>query len=207
MKHIVILMKSQEYMISLKGREIMDRKTFIKQLRFELKKKRKLDVEEVIYYYDELIQDAVETGELESDVVDRLGDIKSIVKQVSADESFITKVKETNLNSLKNVLSTSVKIISAVVFAFLVFIAIITGGSIMVSGVGVIISALIAVATAAEELAEYLILFGTVIIGIGMILLGLALIKNFIIISNNLKFTIIRKTKNLLYKKEGNENE
>jgi uncharacterized membrane protein len=194
-------------MISLKGRKIMDRKTFIKQLRFELKKKRKLDVEEVIYYYDELIQDAVETGEIENEVVDRLGDIKSIVRQVSADESFITKVKETNLNSLKNVLSTSVKIISAVVFAFLVFIAIITGGSIMVSGVGVIISALIAVATAAEELAEYLILFGTVIIGIGMILLGLALIKNFIIISNNLKFTIIRKTKNLLNKKEGNENE
>jgi uncharacterized membrane protein len=207
MKHIVILTKSQEYMISLKGRKIMDRKTFIKQLRFELKKKRKLDVEEVIYYYDELIQDAVETGEIENEVVDRLGDIKSIVRQVSADESFITKVKETNLNSLKNVLSTSVKIISAVVFAFLVFIAIITGGSIMVSGVGVIISALIAVATAAEELAEYLILFGTVIIGIGMILLGLALIKNFIIISNNLKFTIIRKTKNLLNKKEGNENE
>lgn len=185
----------------------MDRKTFIRELKLELKKKRKLDVEEVIYYYDELIQDAVETGELETDVINRLGDIKEIAKQVSADQTFIAKVKETNLNSLKNVLSNSVKIISTLIYAFLVFIAVVTGGSIIVSGVGVIASSLVVVAVEAQELGEYILLFGGVLFGIGFIMLGLGFIKVFISLSNNLKFTIIRKTKNLLYKKEGNENE
>ncbi len=185
----------------------MDRKTFIRELRLELKKKRKLDVEEVIYYYDELIQDAVETGEMEIEVINRLGDIKDIAKQVTADQTFIAKVKETNLNSLKNVLSTSVKIISSMVYIFLIFIAVVTGGSIIVSGIGIIGSSLVAVAIDAQEFSEYVLLFGGVLFGIGFIMLGIGFIRIFISLSNNLKFTIIRNTKKLLYKKDGNENE
>jgi uncharacterized membrane protein len=185
----------------------MERKEFLKALRSELKKQKKLNSEEIIFYYDELIQDAVDNGEIEADFISKLGLINDIVKQIGKDGSFLTRVKESNRNSLQNILNSSVKFISTIIYVFLVFLIAVVGGSILISGGAIIIQSIVQSIFEVNETSGYLILIGMTLIGIGLIILGIELIRQFIKFSSNLRYTIIRKTKSLLDKKEGNKNE
>lgn len=58
----------------------MTKKEFLKQLRLSLK--NEADKEEIINYYDELIDEATLNGEIESQFIDRLGPIDDIIKQM-----------------------------------------------------------------------------------------------------------------------------
>ena len=177
----------------------MERKEFLKALRSELKKQKKLNSEEIIFYYDELIQDAVDNGEIEADFIYKLGPINDIVKQIGKDGSFLTRVKESNRNSLQNILNSSVKFISTIIYVFLVFLIAVVGGSILISGGAIIIQSIVQSIFEVNETSGYLILIGMTLIGIGLIILGIELIRQFIKFSSNLRYTIIRKTKNEIF--------
>jgi uncharacterized membrane protein len=185
----------------------MKKDEFLRTLKIELKKRKHSNTEEILYYYDEIIQDAVDAGDLEQDVVARLGSINEIVKQVTTDETFISKVKEINRNSLNNILSGSVKLLSNFIYIIFVFTITVAGGSIMLAGGGIIIQTAITAIVEVNSPIDYLISFGLGLIGFGLILIGLEIIKQFISFSNNLRYTIIRKTKLFFEKKEGDSHE
>ena len=62
----------------------MRKKTFLKELRNRLEKNKCKDVDDVIQYYDELIEDTIDrTNRSEDDVVYDLGPISEIVARVT----------------------------------------------------------------------------------------------------------------------------
>lgn len=185
----------------------MNRKEFLKTLRQELKIQRKYNIEEVLFYYDELIQDAVDNGEIERDFIIRLGNIKDIANQVENNASFIDKIKATNRDTVNNILNGSVKILSTIIYISLVFTIAVVGGAILISGGAIILQSLFQALLEPQNTNGYLILLGMSIMGIGFIILGIGMIKQFIKFSSNFRFTIIRKTKSLLDKKGENNNE
>jgi uncharacterized membrane protein len=178
----------------------MDKRTFLRNLREELKRKKIKDIETVIYYYDELIEN-------EEDFINKLGDPSQIVQQFKSDEKFIDRIKEVNLNSIRGLVGTSVQIISSIIHIFIIFVISVTGGSIVVAGGGIIIQSLAYLITESRSIPEILAITGVLMVGSGLVLLGINMVKVVIDLSNNLKLKIIRKTKDYLKKKEGYENE
>jgi uncharacterized membrane protein len=90
----------------------MNKKTFLNQLKKELKYYKKIDTEEIIYYYDEMIQDAIDAGENEVIFIKNLGSLEEIISNVVNDGEFMMEVKTSNSQSLTNILSGTVRIIS-----------------------------------------------------------------------------------------------
>ncbi|MGD9761377.1 MAG: DUF1700 domain-containing protein, partial [Candidatus Izemoplasmatales bacterium] len=78
----------------------MKRKEFLNELKQELKFYTKIDSEEIIYYYDEMIQDAIDEGKNEENFINSLGSLNDIVKGIVGDDQFIKEIKHSNNNSL-----------------------------------------------------------------------------------------------------------
>ena len=49
---------------------------------------------DITRYYDELIQDAIDNGENESDFIDRLVSIETIVRTMQKDKNFVKIIKK-----------------------------------------------------------------------------------------------------------------
>lgn len=185
----------------------MNRKTFINELRKELKFYRKINTEEIIYYYDEMIQDAIDSGEDEYSFIKNLGSIDSIIANIVKDEDFIKDVKIANDNSLGKIFSGTVKIISLVIYYFSLFILTVIFASIFISGIAIVIQALVYLIVDEIGTNDLWVLIGMMLIGLGITTIGLGLIKNIYRQNNSLRLFIIRKTKQIYHKKGENRNE
>lgn len=99
----------------------MDKKGFLKELKVALK--GDIDAAEVITYYNELIDEAVLNGELESDVVKRLGSVSDIVSIMGK------RPDENKVSTNKNKPLTKVffKIIGLIAYMILVFMLVSIG--------------------------------------------------------------------------------
>lgn len=72
----------------------MNKKEFLKELRKKLNDEKYDDVDGIIDYYDELIEDRIErTNEIEKEVIQELGSIDEIVKKVCGGKSSGGKIK------------------------------------------------------------------------------------------------------------------
>ncbi len=60
----------------------MKKKDFIRELKFKIRKLDKKEVEDIISYYSELIDDRIEQGENEEDIILSLGSIDLIAKNI-----------------------------------------------------------------------------------------------------------------------------
>jgi uncharacterized membrane protein len=182
----------------------MNRKEFLSELKKQLKVYKKIDSEEIIYYYDEMIQDAVDAGHIERQFIAELGNIEEIVRNITGDESFIYKVKKANENSLVSLIGSAVKIISLIVYYFALFIIAIVCFSLFAAGIGTLFQAIIYFAFDSTLPSDTWILLGLVIIAIGLLLVSFSIIKKIFEASREIKLYIIRKTK-YLFKKKGGE--
>jgi uncharacterized membrane protein len=63
----------------------MNKKEFLDELKSSLKQFNDKEIEGVINYYDEMINDKMESGENEELIIESLGSIKNIKAQISAD--------------------------------------------------------------------------------------------------------------------------
>ncbi|MGE4571335.1 MAG: DUF1700 domain-containing protein [Candidatus Izemoplasmatales bacterium] len=180
----------------------MKRKEFINQLRKELKYYKKIDSEEIIYYYDEMIQDAVDEGQDESLFIKNLGSIDQIIKNMIKDENFIEKVKSSNDNSLSTLLNGSIKVISLIFYYLALFILVIISISISISGFALIFQVLVYLIIDSLSTMDQIVLIGAILIGIGLAIIGIGICKNLLKTSKNIKLFFIRKTKSILRKRE-----
>lgn len=179
----------------------MKRKQFLSLLKRELNKRRDIEAEEIIFYYDELIQDAIDNGEDEEVFIINLGDVKDIIRRIEDDEEFVKEVKVSNHNVLNNAISLTVKIIGYIIIGSISFGIAIAGISIFASGLGVAAGALFRMLTVDRnsiDLYGYLAVLGIALVGISLITFSVALVKWHFSRFNAALFSIIRKTNKLL---------
>jgi uncharacterized membrane protein len=135
---------------------------------------------EILGYYEELIQDAIEGGADEEEFIDKLGSIDKIIRTVKKDSDFVENVKQKKNFQLKSVIDDSVRIIGHLIFFFVIFIigtvafSIVTGGASLafyglVEGLQAIVSALGAMQIAMQ--------FGLMLIGLGLVITGVAIFQ------------------------------
>lgn len=105
----------------------MNKTEFLRKLSIELDFLKKEEREDIIKYYDEMIQDAVEGGQTEEAFIESLGGIDKIVASIRADSGFVQKVRSKLSPEAKEAISITAKVIGYIVFVI---------GAIMVIGMG-----------------------------------------------------------------------
>ncbi|XFA99544.1 DUF1700 domain-containing protein [Candidatus Izemoplasma sp. B36] len=180
----------------------MKRRQFLRELKEELKKRTDIETEEVLFYYDEMIQDAIDNGESEDIFIMNLGSVRDIVRRIEDDEAFLAEVKSKNSDAVRNVLSTTVKIIGYFIFAVLAFSLAVTCFSVFVSGIAVVIAAIVqGVISTPVDIMGYLFLAGIVLIGFSLIIVSVGVVKWFFNQANPALLSIFRKLKELINRK------
>lgn len=161
----------------------MNKSEFIRQLRLELDFLNKEDREDVIKYYDELIQDAVDNGKNEADFIAGLGSFDEIIKNIKQDRTFMEKVKTINITpEVKNGLGIAAKVIGYIVFVIFSIVIISIGISFIVSGGSAGTLAIFNLVTSLISETTTLSVFsiigriGTAIFGAGLLIIGIWLI-------------------------------
>ncbi|HOO44370.1 MAG TPA: DUF1700 domain-containing protein [Bacillota bacterium] len=176
----------------------MKRKQFLRELKEELRKRRDIEVEEVLFYYDELIQDAVDNGESEDIFIANLGSVREIARRIEDDEEFISEVKVKNKIFVDNALANSVKIIGYIIVAFVAFILGVTAFSLFISGATIVFAGIVKIlAEGYVDVYGYIAILGLVMIGISLSLFSIAIVKWFV---NQIKpalLSIFRNTKGI----------
>ena len=80
----------------------MNKKEFLKNLEKELTKKSYHDIKSVLEFYDELIEDKIESGKSEKKIIKEIGEIDAIIKELSVKGKIdIAKEKPTISNGFK----------------------------------------------------------------------------------------------------------
>ncbi len=79
----------------------MKKEEFLSQLKKEIETLSAKDVDDVINYYNELIQDRIENGENEEDVIVSLGSIDIIANNILEEKKNTTKVEVVNPEIVK----------------------------------------------------------------------------------------------------------
>lgn len=155
----------------------MKRRQFLKELKLELRKRRDIEVEEVLFYYDELIQDAIDNGESEEVFIANLGNVSDIRKRIEDEEEFIIEMKERNLD-VKSALSNTVKVIGYFIFAIIAFSITVTSISVFGSGIAVIFTAIFKIIFSPPvDIYGYLSALGIAMVGVSLSLLSFGVMK------------------------------
>lgn len=176
----------------------MKRKEFLTLLKNELRKRRDIEMEEVIFYYDELIQDAVDNGENEEVFIINLGSVKDIIRRLEDDESFIAEVKVNNRNVVEKTFSFSVKIIAYFFVGLISFVVSIAAISIFFSGASIVFAIIVRLLYVNDiDAYGYLANFGMIMIGVSLSLFSIALINWHFTRFNAQLISMYRKTKNM----------
>ena len=168
----------------------MNKKEFIKALSKELHDYE--DRDEILSYYEELINEAVLNGETEEGFVFKLGTPFQIREALLNDGSFKKKLKEKENFQIKRLFSTTAKIFSGIVVGFVAFVMGIVGVSFVVGGlrntVSIIFRFMINFPTKVEI---FFFLFSQLILGIGILLLGIGILWYILL---NMKMFFMRLT-------------
>lgn len=152
----------------------MDKKTFIKELNKTLHSYENKD--EVISYYEELIDEAISNGENELEFISKLGTPKQIKETLLSDGSFKEKLKEKKNFQIKGIFSVTAKILSGVVVGFVAFIMGIIAFSFVVSGFGNSFNIIVRLVLNFPSTFEVLMfVISQFLLGIGFLLLGIGI--------------------------------
>ena len=179
----------------------MNKKTFLNELKKELKYYKKINSEEIIYYYDEMIQDAIDEGQDEETFIKNLGSISSIIANIIQDEGFVKDVKTANIDSLGNIVSGTVKVMSLIIYYFVVVILAIIFGSIFFSGFGMVIQSILYLIFDQPTQTDLWVIVGVILMGIGIMILSFGLIYKTFKANDSIRLKIIRKTKEVYRKR------
>jgi len=148
----------------------MRKKEFLQQLENKLNVVRKTESVEIISYYDEIIQDAIDSGENESEFINRLGSIDQIVDTIRKDAGFVQKLKEKRDFTLREAINTTAKIVGYAIFGIVSFAIVVASAALVISGLSTAIYSGILMVVSDEGIYLLLMRLGNVILGIGLVL-------------------------------------
>lgn len=160
----------------------MKQKEFLDSLEEELKRINYANIEEVVEYYIELIADKIELGKKEKEVINELGPIDEIIKNIKIDEKLDKASKKPTLsNGLKaliaclSVLSLPFLIpISILIIVIFLTLIILLGSLILVTG-SIIISGIAIMFSLSYNLTFNSLSLGTFIFSLGLIIVLIVL--------------------------------
>lgn len=132
-------------------------KNFLEKLKSNLHLVRNTESEEILRYYEEIIQDAVDNRENEAEFISKLGSIDDIVETIRKDVDFVQKLRARRDITLRAAINTTAKKLGYSIFALVTFIIVVTGFSFIISGVSTAIYSGIILAVSEGE-SLYLIL-------------------------------------------------
>jgi uncharacterized membrane protein len=180
----------------------MKRREFLRKLKVELRKRRDIEVEEVMFYYDELIQDAVDSGETEEIFVANLGSVEDIRRRLVDEEEFIIKVKNKNDKVVKDVLDKTVKILGYIIYGIIAFSLTVASFSVFISGISVIGIAIFRLITSTPvDSYGYFAILGIAMVGLSLSVLGVAVVKWLFNDYKSSLLVIFRKINNVFNRK------
>jgi uncharacterized membrane protein len=160
---------------------------------------------EVVHYYDELIQDAIDNGESEALFIDKLGSIDKITRTIKKDTGFLANIKDKKNFELKKVFDVSVKILGYFIFAIVVFTIGTIAFSFVTSGGAVLVYSVIRLYEGyinSLSTASLILYGGNIAVGMGLILVGVWAFKWLFNQSKNQLEKILEYIQSLV-KKEG----
>jgi uncharacterized membrane protein len=191
----------------------MNKYEFLYKLNQALGQSSAKERQEVVKYYDELIQDAIDNGENETAFIEKLGSVDKIVRTLRTDRDFVTNVKEKKDYQLQTVFSVSVKIIGYFVLVGFIFVIGSLGVSLVATGVGMMVYAGIELYHTLASVWVWntvLVYGGTFALGLGLFLVGIGVFRWIIRESKNhleKLMEFIAKVAQPKSKKEGESNE
>ncbi len=181
----------------------MNRKQFLRELKNELNKRTDIETEQVLFYYDEMIQDAVENGEEEDVFIANLGSVSEIRRRLEDEAELIVSMRKSNANVVQNLLGGSIKIIGYFIFGVIAFSLTVTSISVFVSGIAVIFSGLLKMfVDQPTDLYGYLATAGIILIGMSLSLLSIGVFKWFSDQARPVLLSIFRKLKDLFNRRD-----
>ncbi|MFA7106336.1 MAG: hypothetical protein WC154_03445, partial [Candidatus Izemoplasmatales bacterium] len=104
-----------------------------------------------------------------------------------------------------NIIGGTVKVISWIGYYFSLFVLTIVYASIFLSGLGLIFQAGVYFIVDEVTTMDQWVLIGMILMGIGIAMIGYALLANIYKTNNSIRLFIIRKTKQI-YRKKGERN-
>ncbi len=154
----------------------MNKTEFLRKLSIELDFLTKEEREDIIKYYDEMIQDAVEGGQTEDAFIAGLGPIDAIVANIRQDSGFVQKVRNKLSPEAKEAISITAKVIGYIVFVICTILVIGFGISFAASGTMMAILAIADVVSNPAQAAMVLLTrAGQIILGAGLIIVAVSL--------------------------------
>lgn len=166
----------------------MNKYEFLYKLNQSLENCSNTERQEIVHYYDELIQDAIDSGEFEQEFIEKLGSIDKITRTIKKDQDFVTNVKEKKDYQLQKVFSVTVKIIGYFIFFILAIVIGSIGISFLASGGGMMVFAGIRIYDAiikSLSVATIVMYAGGATIGMGLVLIGFWVFKWLFVQSKN----------------------
>lgn len=156
----------------------MTKREFLRRLR---KKLNCNDKDDIIAYYNELIEDKMDkTGLTEEEVIDRLDDIDDIVRKTNSQSGVYQKIKydedeipkkkhkSSSGNTLTKILYFPMAIVAFALYLALICLCVSLGLSLGLSGIAMIIFGIINLHTSISQ--------GVIMISLGILSIGLTLI-------------------------------
>jgi uncharacterized membrane protein len=158
----------------------MNKYEFLFKLNQSLENVSQKERQELVKYYDELIQDAIDNGETEDSFIDKLGSVEKITRTIKKDADFVTNVKEKKDYQLQNVFKVSVKVLGWFIFIIIAITLGSIGFSFVTSGAasavygGVQLYYAIRDSLSAGTMVMYA---GNIALGLGLFLVGIWVFK------------------------------
>jgi len=153
----------------------MNKTDFLRKMRIELDFLTKEEREDVIKYYDEMIQDAVEGGQTEEAFIESLGSIDAIVDTIRKDSGFVKKVRNKLSPEAKEAISVTAKVVGYILFVLGAIIVIGMGCSFAASGTMMAVLAITDIVTNPAQAAMVLLMrAGQIVLGAGLIIVAIS---------------------------------
>jgi len=177
----------------------MRKNEFLRELRKQLGFLSRSEQEEILNYYDELIQDSSDHGENEKEFIASLGPIEDIVQNIKNDGSFFEKVRARVPFSVSEVFDVTVKVIGYFFFVVFAITILSISFSFFTSGIAVIFYSVIQIVTHYDQdMTVTLLRLSQMMVGAGILILGIAMFKWFFNAARTNLKQLLKKVQSLM---------
>ncbi len=119
----------------------MRRDEFLKSLKRHARQLPAHERKEIIFYYDEMIRDAVENGKNEERFIAEIGHPSAIIQKTADDKLMKQSIYQKNKTSLLTALGATLRIVANIAMYFIFFVALIVCVSLIIAGGAIVFNA------------------------------------------------------------------
>jgi len=120
----------------------MRREEFLKTLKRHARQLPSHEREEILFYYDEMIRDAVENGKDEERFIAEIGHPSAIIEKTADDKLMKKSIYQKNKTSLLSALGATLSIVANIAMYFIFFVTLIVCVSFIIAGGAIVFNAM-----------------------------------------------------------------